>query len=160
MRQLECRAASMDDIPALAALRGVDEPGGTSTARMVAYIEGRHHPQRAKAPRGLWCAILVDSTPRTVVSPPIGYIAGHLTSRFGCDGEMQWLYVASAHRREGVASALLRHLARWFAAQGAQRVCVNVGDDLAHRFYAARGARPLRPHWLVWDDVTRLAATE
>ncbi|MEP6951840.1 MAG: GNAT family N-acetyltransferase, partial [Ginsengibacter sp.] len=33
-----------------------------------------------------------------------GFIAGHLTRRYGCDGELQWINVAPEHRRSGTAS--------------------------------------------------------
>ncbi|MGH7752666.1 MAG: GNAT family N-acetyltransferase [Gemmatimonadales bacterium] len=35
---------------------------------------------------------------------PIGYVAGHLTRRFDCEGELQWIYVVPDRRRSGVAS--------------------------------------------------------
>lgn len=56
----------------------------------------------------------------------VGFIAGHLTRRYGCDGELQWVDVISEHRRIGVASELLCLLAEWFVGQKAFRICVNV----------------------------------
>ena len=83
----------------------------------------------------------------------IGYVAGHLTRRFGCDGELQWIYVVRQHRRSGVASQLLYLLAEWFVEQNARYVCVDVGDDDARHFYRARGAIPLNKHWMAWKDI-------
>jgi GNAT superfamily N-acetyltransferase len=37
----------------------------------------------------------------------VGYIAGHRTTRHHCAGEVQYLFVAPAYRRRGVATALL-----------------------------------------------------
>ena len=107
---------------------------------MAMYLEGRHHPQQALEPRVAYLA--------TVGGVVAGYIAGHLTRRYGCDGEVQYLYVAPAYRRTGLASTLLRQLAEWFEAQGAVRICVDVNEDSASArpFYAAQGAQPLRPH--------------
>lgn len=51
-----------------------------------------------------------------------GRDSGHLTRRHGCEGEVQYLYVAPAYRRTGVASRLLRQLAAWFDAEGAARI--------------------------------------
>ena len=84
---------------------------------------------------------------------PVGYVAGHLSRRFGCDGELQWIYVVPEHRRTHVASKLLRFLAGWFLEQGAHRICVDVGDDEARPFYKRHGAIELNRHWMVWNDI-------
>ena len=52
---------------------------------MTAYFDGLHHPQHALLPRVIYVACQDDAL--------IGYIAGHLTRRFACDGELEWLYV-------------------------------------------------------------------
>ena len=112
---------------------------------MLRYLLGEHHPQQALARRGIWLADLAET--------PIGYVAGHLTRRFSCEGELQWLYVVPDHRRRGVASQLLALLARWFVEQGARRVCVDVGDDAARPFYRRCGATDLNQHGMVWPDI-------
>jgi ribosomal protein S18 acetylase RimI-like enzyme len=63
--------------------------------------------------------------------------------------------VVSDFRRRGVASELLRHLAKWFAEQGASRVSVDVDptNKVARSFYMKHGAENLNPHWLVWSDI-------
>jgi GNAT superfamily N-acetyltransferase len=77
----------------------------------------------------------------------IGYIAGHLTERHGCAGEVQYLFVAPAWRKQGTASTLLRLMAKWFQDNAAAKVCVCVdaGSPAAMPFYRSRGARPLAP---------------
>ncbi|HXH59911.1 MAG TPA: GNAT family N-acetyltransferase [Fimbriimonadaceae bacterium] len=117
---------------------------------MAAYLQGQHHPHLALEPRVAYFA--------TVDGAVVGYIAGHLTRRYECDGEVQYLYVAPEFRRTGVATALLRRLAEWFIAQEATRVCVDVNADspAAEPFYRSLGAQPLRPHWMVWDDIRNL----
>ncbi len=112
---------------------------------MLRYLAGEHHPQQALPPRAMWMA--------TQGELPIGYIAGHLTHRFGCDGELQWIYVVPDHRRTHVASRLLRLLASWFLERGALRICVDVGDDEARPFYRRHGAVELNEHWMVWNDI-------
>jgi len=112
---------------------------------MLQYLAGEHHPQQALLPRVLWMAEDTDK--------PIGYTAGHLTERFGCDGELQWIYVVPTHRRAGVASHLLRLLAGWFLEQDARRICVDVGDDEARPFYRRHGAVELNRHWMIWEDI-------
>ena len=145
MGEIRYRRAEAADVPVLALLPGQGEPGGAADGRMLPYLLGRHHPQQALGPRAMWMALDGDL--------PIGYIAGHLTRRFDCDGELQYLYVLPAHRGGVVAAGLLRQLARWFVEQGARRVCVDVGNERAHRFYTRHGATELRKHWLVWEDI-------
>ncbi len=134
--------AEPSDVPSLVRMRGDEDP---PDARMLAYLRGEHHPQHALAPRAMWMALDGES--------PVGYIAGHLTRRFGCDGELQYLYVHPPYRRRGVAAGLLASLAAWFVEQGARRVCVDVGSDEGRSFYPSQGATDLAPHWMVWDDI-------
>ena len=151
MDRITDREATLDDVPAMASLRERSGwTGGASEAVMRLYFLGEHHPQHALAPR---VAFLAESD-----TSAIGYIAGHLTKRFGCDGELQWLLVAPAHRGSPTATRLLRRLAGWFACHGAPRVCVNVASDnsRARGFYRRHGAKELSPHWMVWADITTL----
>jgi GNAT superfamily N-acetyltransferase len=115
---------------------------------MLRYVAGEHHPQQALLPRVMWIAASGES--------PIGYAAGHLTRRYGCDGELQWIYVGREHRRARVASTLLHFLARWFSERSARRVCVDVGDDSARPFYGHHGAVALNKHWMVWNDIAEV----
>ena len=151
MAGVHFRRADLRDVPALARLRREGEAGGASEDRMRRYLEGEHHPQQALPPRAMWVATDGES--------PIGYIAGHLTRRFGCSGELQWIYVVAEHRGTQVAPELLRLLAAWFVEQDALRVCVNVGDTRAGRFYKRHGAVTLSQHWLVWDDIRSVVAS-
>jgi GNAT superfamily N-acetyltransferase len=139
------RAATAHDIPRLSRLRREGEGGGASEERMARYLAGEHHPQHALLSRGMWVA--------EADGEPIGYIAGHLTERFGCDGELQWIYLVPEQRGTGVAAEMLRLLAAWLLARGARRVCVDVGDEHAGRFYRRKGAVDLRKHWVVWEDI-------
>jgi GNAT superfamily N-acetyltransferase len=147
MSTVQYRQADPADIPAMARIRSEDEGGGASEERMARYLAGEHHPQQALMPRVIYVALAGDSL--------VGYIAGHLTRRYACDGELQWIYVIAEHRGRGVASELLRRLAAWFAEQNASRICVNVGEPnrIARRFYTRHGAEYLARHWLVWNDI-------
>lgn len=137
--------AAASDVAALAALRSAGEAGGASAERMARYLAGTHHPQQALKPRVIYMA--------SAEARPIGYVAGHLTKRYGCDGELQWIYVAPDYRGSGVAAELLRLLAVWFSEHDAARVCVDVGDVSGRRFYEKFGAEPLNEHWMVWTDI-------
>lgn len=149
--EIRYRQALPADVPVLALLPGRGEPGDAADPRMLPYLLGEHHPQQALGPRVMWMALDGDV--------PVGYIAGHLTRRFGCDGELQYLYVLPAHRGGRVAAGLLRQLARWFVERGAHRVCVDVGNERAYRFYTRHGAADLQKHWLVWEDVGSVLAS-
>jgi GNAT superfamily N-acetyltransferase len=144
---IQYRQAQREDIPRMAAIWAIEgNEGGTSEERMTAYFDGQHHPQHALAPRVIYVAHEGEAM--------IGYIAGHLTRRFACDGELEWLYVAPQRRRSGIASGLMPCLAAWFKQQKASRVCVNVArsNAAAHSFYARHGAEPMNQYWLVWSD--------
>lgn len=145
MAAVHYRKADLADVPALARLRREGEAGGASEDRMMRYLAGEHHPQQALLPRVLWMATEAES--------PIGYVAGHLTRRYGCDGELQWIYVVQEWRGGQVAAELLRLLAVWFVEQKALRICVDVGSEPARRFYKRHGAEDLNQHWLVWNDI-------
>lgn len=152
MRTLSYRAATATDVGAMLDCRVGDPAAGPGDARMAAYFAGHHHPQQALAPRAGYVALDDDRV--------IGYIAGHLTRRHGCEGEVQYLYVAPAHRRSRVATALLELLAGWFTREGARRVCVNVDVEspAAAPFYRSHGAAPLSRFWYVWEDIELLAS--
>lgn len=145
---IEYRAANQADVVALARIRSGTWGGERYwQARIAGYLNGEINPQHALAPR----TVVVASSDDVVV----GFIAGHLTRRHDCDGELQWLHVVAERRRSGIASDLLRHLATWFADHRVRRVCVDVdpGNEPARAFYRQYGAVDLSPHWLVWSDL-------
>ena len=131
----------------MAACRLADPSAGAVDGRMAAYLDGVHHPHQALQPRVAYLAIQDHAV--------VGYIAGHLTRRYECEGELQYLHVSLPQRRSGVASELLRRLAVWFTRQGAFKVCVNVNLESpgALPFYRRHGARAINAHWLVWPDI-------
>ena len=144
------RIATSADVPAMAACRLSDAAAGPADPRMAAYFDGTHHPQQALSSRVGYVALARESV--------IGYIAGHLTTRHGCAGEVQYLFVAPEFRRRGVATGLLRLLADWFGSARAQRVCVCVDAEspAAQPFYESAGASPFRRFWYGWDDISVL----
>jgi len=145
---MQYRLAIESDIPAMAGIR--DAEWGTGEywrTRIKGYMLCEHHPQLALKPRTMYVAVQGDVV--------VGFIAGHLTRRYECDGELEWINVISQHRGSGTASELLRLLARWFIGQNAFCICVDV-DPLnlkARTFYMRHGAKELNKHWLVWHDI-------
>lgn len=154
MRTPSIRSASEADIAAMARLRDAsDWSGGAGASTMHRYLAGEHHPQQARAPRA---AFIAESAGEV-----LGFVAGHLTERFGCDGELQWMLVDAAWRGGRVGDALLTSLAHWFVAQSAHRICVNVAPEnvRARRFYGRHGAIDLSEYWMVWPDVRDVDAS-
>lgn len=152
MAPVTIRAATPADVPEMGRIRDLGAwAGGASAERMALYLAGRHHPRHAREPRVVFVAEEGASL--------VGYVAGHLTTRFGCDGELQWLFVLPEHRGGEAAPRLLRELAAWFVLHGARKVCVNVEPEnlRARRFYQRHGARVLDEHWLVWPDISSAA---
>lgn len=143
---MEFRLVEEQDLKALAAIRETNDASeGYWLNRISGYYYGTHNPQQALAPRTIIIA--------TDKSRVIGFIAGHLTRRYGCDGELQWVDTIPEYRGMGIATNLLRFLAKWFIENHAQRICVNCAPDnqIALNFYKKNGAVPLNDHWLVWD---------
>lgn len=143
------RPAEKSDIPALARIRAANwETEEYWSTRISGYMDCELHPQHALMSR----AVYVASEGASVV----GFIAGHLTHRYACDGELEWIDVIPGRRRSGIASELLRLLAAWFVGQTALRICVYVDPDnkAAQCFYRRHGADNLNEHWLIWNDIT------
>jgi GNAT superfamily N-acetyltransferase len=142
------RQATLSDVPAMSALRDAARwEGGAPAERMRGYLAGEFHPQHALGPRAAFVADRGDAV--------VGYAAAHLTRRFGCEGELEWLLVAPELRGTGLAGRLLRFAAEWLVRHGAHRVCVDVapGNARARRFYRGHAATDLDRFWMVWDDI-------
>ena len=145
------REAAKTDIPAMAQIRAASWGDGEYwEKRMLGYMECEIHPQKALKPR----VVFVASEKEAVV----GLIAGHLTRRYECDGELEWIDVVAERRGSGIATGLLERLAEWFVAQKALRICVDVQpkNTVARRFYRKHGAAELNPHWMVWNDIRKV----
>lgn len=142
------RRAEDRDVPAMAALRA--EAWATQEywiPRVGAYLTGRIGAREALPE----FAMFVAEDAGVVV----GFVAGHRTTRHGCQGELQWMNVARSHQGRGIAGKLLAAMAAWFVEEGAVRVCADVELDnaAARAFYAKHGAVDLKPSWMVWEDV-------
>lgn len=142
------RKVDESDIPAIARIRaaewGDEEYRRTRISR---YLDRELHPQHALMPRVMYVALEGDIL--------VGFIAGHLTRRYACDGELEWINVIPASPGSEVSSELLCRLAAWFQEQRASRICVDVdpANTTARRFYTRHGAETLNEHWLVWSDI-------
>jgi ribosomal protein S18 acetylase RimI-like enzyme len=148
MPTFQYKQADRSDIPAMARIRAAEwETEAYWNGRISGYLDGEIHPQHALKPRVIYVASEGDSL--------VGFIAGHLTRRHGCDGELEWINVIPERRASGIAAELLRLSAAWFVEHQALRICVDVdpANTAAQRFYRRHGAETLKPHWLVWNDI-------
>src|SRR6266481_5200235 len=128
------RQVERQDIPAIARIRAKE---------WETEQYWKLHPQHALRPRVIYVASEADSL--------LGFIAGHLTRRHSCAGELEWINVIPERRGSGIGSGLLRLLAAWFVEQKASRICVDVdpANTAARGFYRRHGAENLKEHWLV-----------
>jgi GNAT superfamily N-acetyltransferase len=107
MGTVHYREGNKSDISAMARIRASE--WGTEEywiKRITGYIDCELHPQKALMPRIIFVAGQSGSL--------IGLVAGHLTRRYDCEGELEWINVIPEHRGDGTASELLRLLAGWF----------------------------------------------
>lgn len=154
MTILGFREAEISDIPAMARIRATEwETEEYWNRRIHAYMAGELDPKFALKPRVNYVCCEGESI--------VGFIAGHLTTRHGCQGELEWINVVPEKRGSGAAAELLCRLARWLVSQNAFRVCVDVepSNKVGRKFYAKHGAEDLKPHWMVWEDI-RVALKE
>jgi GNAT superfamily N-acetyltransferase len=108
---MRVREAEGADVGRLADIRASDTEAGPADPRMERYLAGTNHPGHALSSRVMYLALDEDRV--------TGYIAGHLTMRFDCEGGVQYLYVARDYRSRGAASALLEAVGNWFIGLGA-----------------------------------------
>ncbi len=142
------RIAEPRDIPGMAAIRAAEwETQAYWEQRISGYLAGTHNPQRALPER----AAFVAEDGGAVA----GFVAGHRTRRFDCDGELEWINVAATHRGQGIAGQLFAPMAAWFLEQQAWRVCVNVTPEntAARALYGRLGAVSFKEYWMVWPDI-------
>lgn len=138
------------DIPALASIRA--QSWGTEeywVNRITKYVQTSQNPQQAKRERTIFVAIEEKQI--------IGLVAGHLTTRFGCEGELQWINVLPAFQGKEIATQLFKLIADWFVKKGALYICVNVEPDNTKgiHFYTKNGAEKLDDHWMIWKDISK-----
>jgi RimJ/RimL family protein N-acetyltransferase len=140
------RPAEDCDLPAMAAIRADESHTGAFWLdRITRYLSGEHHPQQALPERAMFVAVVEERV--------VGFVAGHRTRRFGCDGELQWINVAVDARGQRMAGRLLAAQLQWFRDRNVLRICVNVApeNEPARRLYAAHGAIAMHPHWMIWN---------
>jgi ribosomal protein S18 acetylase RimI-like enzyme len=153
MADISYREGTTADSPALAKIRSAKrEAEPFWNDRISGYMNGTHDPQQALKPRVIYVAVDGDSI--------IGFVAGHVTTRHACEGELQWIDVMEEYRRRGIASELVSILAKWFAAREVGKICIDPGNETARRFYRKLGATDLDQHWMMWSDIKMIRTNQ
>ncbi|HRH49324.1 MAG TPA: GNAT family N-acetyltransferase [Panacibacter sp.] len=149
MTTISYRQATNQDVPFLAKIRSENqETENHWNDRISAYLNYTHNPQQALKTRIIYVALHNNII--------IGFVAGHLTTRYECQGELQWINVVEKYRQTGIASNLVQILAIWFIGQKSYKVCVDPGNDIARQFYKKNGAENLNSHWMFWEDIRNI----
>lgn len=146
MENIIYRQVSAEDFIQLAKIRAL-RSGSIEywEDRIRNYSLGLINPQQALLPRIIYVAVYNERV--------VSFIAGHLTTRFNCDGELQWIDTLPEFQHKGIASHLVKQLAAWFINNNVYKVCVDPGNELARNFYAKNGATDLNDHWMFWNDI-------
>lgn len=119
------------------------------TPRVKGYYAGTYHPGYALADRAIFVAV-VDG----VIA---GCVAGHRSTRLGCGGELQWMFVLPEYQRKGIGRSLLKPMAAWFVGNGIARVIIDAPpENPCRRFYLKYGAQALDEYWLYWPGISSL----
>lgn len=115
------------------------------------YLSGASSPKLARRERVAFKACADDKM--------VGFIAGHLTNRFGKDVEIESFYTLEDDQQTGAWGQLLLHFIEWARGHEAKSLCVGVGPELNEyrEFFIKYGATYLNPRWIYWDDMAALA---
>ena len=115
-------------------------------SRIEGYLEGTYHPGASLPER----AVFVAEEGGEIV----GFVAGQRSTRMGCEGELQWMFVLPDQQRRGIGRALLQPMARWFVEQESRHVIIDAPPENPYRaFYLKYGASELDEYWLHWPDI-------
>src|ERR1044072_4319897 len=107
MHEIKYRAVNNEDVPVLAKFRSnSNEEQMYWEERITGYLKLTHNPQKALSERIIYVAENSEKI--------IGFIAGHLTKRFNCDGELQWINVLEEYRNRGIGFEMICILNKWF----------------------------------------------
>lgn len=87
----------------------------------------------------------------------IGYLAGHFSSRYNLEAEIQSFYVLKEFQRQGIGKALLQKYVEWLLDNERKSLCVGFNPANKYKsFYEKFGGLYLNEHWIYWNDLERL----
>ncbi|HVG28018.1 MAG TPA: GNAT family N-acetyltransferase [Acidobacteriaceae bacterium] len=143
MPEITIEPATLNDLPALCRLRAEYQGHPLEwEPRIAAYMIGQLTPAFGLEPRAVFVAVQDNEV--------VGFIAGHLSRRFNCQGEIYWLNVQADRRGLRIADRLLAALVAWFAGHNARSLCIEVppSNDSARKLLARHNAHPHDALWL------------
>jgi GNAT superfamily N-acetyltransferase len=87
----------------------------------------------------------------------VGYLAGHLTTRYNLDAEIQSFYILKQHQRHGIGKKLLAEFAKWLVSKNVASLCVGIAPTNKYKaFYIKNGGQYFNDHWIYWTDIKDL----
>ena len=117
--------------------------------RWKTYFKGQS-PQTSKPDRVTLKAVNNDDK-------IIGYLSGHLTTRFNLDAEIQSFYILKTEQKKGIGTMLLKEFTKWLEKKNAKSLCVGFKPENKYKsFYLKHGGQYLNEHWIIWNDITKL----
>ena len=113
--------------------------------RWMTYFKGQS-PQTSKPER-----LILKATDKGHI---IGYIAGHLTTRYSLDAEIQSFYILKSYQRQGLGKRLFMEFVHWLGSKHATSLCVGIAPANKYKaFYLKNGGQYLNEHWIYWADI-------
>ena len=106
-------------------------------------------PQSSKPERIVYKAMVENKI--------VGYISGHLTTRYDKDAKIQSFYILKEFQRTGLGITLLKKFIGWLDTKNAKSLCVGFHEKNKYQaFYLKHGGQYLNPHWIYWDDINQI----
>jgi GNAT superfamily N-acetyltransferase len=113
--------------------------------RWVTYFRGQS-PQTSKPERVVFKAVSKNRI--------VGYLAGHLTTRFNLDAEIQSFYIIKSYQRQAIGTRLLIQFREWLISKKATSLCVGITPANKYKaFYLKNKGQYLNDHWVYWADI-------
>lgn len=86
-----------------------------------------------------------------------GYLAGHLTTRYNLDAEIQSFYVLKEAQNKRIGTRLLTSFVTWLIDMNAVSLCVGINPGNKYKaFYLKYGGQYLNEHWIYWPNTAQL----
>lgn len=85
----------------------------------------------------------------------VGYVAGHHTTKWGVETELQSMYILQNYQGLGIGTRLFAMLVDWLRQSGVRSLGVNVfAESPYNRFYEKMGGEEIRPGVMLWKDLS------
>ncbi len=141
--EIESKRESIPEI-----IEGFEIDKEARVRRWVTYFQGQS-PQTSKPERVVFKVMSNDRI--------VGYLAGHLTTRFNLDAEIQSFYILKSYQRQGLGTRLLRHFVEWLISKKVTTLCVGIAPLNKYKaFYLKHNGQYIDDHWVYWADIKEM----